>query len=167
MSNVMELSLRGASNLEKLMRAVLLDADNKIPAERLRIVGAVADGAIMESGSNANGYWCKLADGTLLMQGHYDVGSSAEPANIAITNQSGDHYYSSDLITFTLPYASYSEASGSLAVGHNPGWGGTESFWFWGGVVSGGSGQVRLYSSSSRTLYQVHFQWVFQGRWKA
>ena len=64
MSNVMELSLRGASNLEKLMRAVLLDADNKIPAERLRIVGAIAEGAVIESGSNANGYWVRFADGT-------------------------------------------------------------------------------------------------------
>ena len=28
------------------------------------IVGAVADGAIIESGSNSNGYWVRLADGT-------------------------------------------------------------------------------------------------------
>ena len=72
MSNVMELSLRGASNLEKLMRAVLLDSENKVPADRLRIVGAIADGAIIESGSNANGYWCKLADGTLICWGNCD-----------------------------------------------------------------------------------------------
>ena len=167
MSDVMTISKRNAAGLEEVLRTLLLDSDNKVPAKRLRIVGVVADGAIIESGNNSNGYWCKLADGTLLMQGRYDVGSSAEPANIAVTSQAGNHYYSSDLITFTLPFAAYSEASGSLAVGHNPGWGGTESFWFWGGVVSGGQGQVRLYSSSSRTLYQVHFQWVFQGRWKA
>lgn len=64
MSDVMELSLRGASSLEKLMRAVLLDADNKIPADRLRIVGAMSDGAIIEQGSNANGDWVRLANGT-------------------------------------------------------------------------------------------------------
>lgn len=64
MSNVMELSLRGASNLEKLMRAVLLDADNKIPAERLRIVGAISEGAIIEQGSNSNGDWVRFANGT-------------------------------------------------------------------------------------------------------
>ena len=64
MSNVMELSLRGASNLEKLMRAVLLDSENKVPAERLRIVGAIADGAIIEQGSNTNGEWVRLANGT-------------------------------------------------------------------------------------------------------
>ena len=64
MSNVIELALRNASNLEKLMRAVLLDADNKIPADRLRIVGAIADGAIIEQGSNANGEWVRFANGT-------------------------------------------------------------------------------------------------------
>lgn len=64
MSNVMELSLRGTSSLEKLMRAVLLDSENKVPAERLRIVGALAEGAIIESGSNSNGNWVRFADGT-------------------------------------------------------------------------------------------------------
>ena len=166
MSNVMTISKRNAAGLEEVLRTLLLDSDNKVPAKRLRIVGALSEGAIIESGSNANGYWCKLADGTLLMQGRYDAGSTTAPANIAITNKSGNHYYS-DSITFTLPYASYSEQSGSLAIGQNPGWGGTENFWFWGGVVSGERGQVRLYSSSSRTLNQVHFQWGFQGRWKA
>ena len=162
----MTISKRTASGLEEVLRTLLLDAESKVPADRLRIVGAIADGAIMESGSNSNGYWCKLADGTLLMQGRYNASSTTEPANIAITNKIGNHYYS-DPITFTLPFAPYSETSGSLAVGQNPGWGGEESFWFWGVVVSGGSGQVRLYSSSSRMLSQVHFQWVFQGRWKA
>ena len=166
MSDVMTISKRNAAGLEEVLRTLLLDSDNKVPAKRLRIVGAVAEGAVMESGSNANGYWCKLADGTLLMQGRYDAGSTTASANIAVTNKSGNHYYS-DPIAFTLPYAPYSEQSGSLAIGHNPGWGDAEGFWFWGGVVSGGSGRVRLYSSSSRTFSQVHFQWVFQGRWKA
>lgn len=130
------------------------------------IVGAIADGAIMESGSNSNGYWCKLADGTLLMQGRYNAGSTTEPANIAITNKIGNHYYS-DPITFTLPYAAYSEQSGGLAIGQHPGWGGTNAFWFWGGVVSSVQGQARLYSSVSTTIDQIHLQWVFQGRWKA
>ena len=66
MSDVMELSLRGASSLEKLMRAVLLDSENKVPSERLRIVGAVADGAIIEEGSNTNGNWIRLSNGLQL-----------------------------------------------------------------------------------------------------
>lgn len=63
MSNVMTISKRTVSGLEEVLRTLLLDAESKVPADRLRIVGAVADGAIMESGSNANGYWIRLTDG--------------------------------------------------------------------------------------------------------
>lgn len=80
MSNVMELSLRGTSALEKLMRTVLLDSENKVPAERLRIVGALSEGAVMESGSNANGDWVRFANGMqiCIMQDSVSVnGSSA------------------------------------------------------------------------------------------
>ena len=63
MSDVLEILKRGDNSLEALLRAVLLDSDNKVPAERLRIVGALADGAIIESGSNANGNYVRFADG--------------------------------------------------------------------------------------------------------
>ena len=63
MSDVMEILKRGDSNLESLLRAVLLDSENKVPAERLRIVGALADGAIIEQGSNANGDYVRFANG--------------------------------------------------------------------------------------------------------
>ncbi len=56
MSDVMTFSKRTAAGLEEVFRTLLLDSENKVPAERLRIVGALADGAIIESGSNANGY---------------------------------------------------------------------------------------------------------------
>ena len=36
MSDVLEILKRGDSGLEALLRAVLLDSDNKVPAERLR-----------------------------------------------------------------------------------------------------------------------------------
>lgn len=64
MSDVMTFSKRTAAGLEEVLRTLLLDSENKVPAERLRIVGALADGAIIESGSNSNGYWVRLADGT-------------------------------------------------------------------------------------------------------
>ena len=64
MSDVLEILKRGDSGLEALLRAVLLDSDNKVPAERLRIVGALASGYIIESGSNANGNYVRFADGT-------------------------------------------------------------------------------------------------------
>lgn len=63
MSDVLEILKRGDSSLESLLRAVLLDSDNKVPAERLRIVGALSDGAIIEQGSNANGNYARFANG--------------------------------------------------------------------------------------------------------
>ena len=63
MSDVMTISKRNAAGLEEVLRTLLLDSDNKVPAERLRIVGALADGAIIESGSNANGEYTRFANG--------------------------------------------------------------------------------------------------------
>ena len=64
MSDVLEILKRGDNSLEALLRALLLDAENKVPVETLRIVGALADGAILEQGSNANGEYVRWADGT-------------------------------------------------------------------------------------------------------
>lgn len=64
MSNVMTISKRAASGLEEVLRTLLLDSENKVPSERLRIVGALSEGSIIEDGSNANGYWARYADGT-------------------------------------------------------------------------------------------------------
>lgn len=63
MSDVMTISKRNAAGLEEVLRTLLLDSDNKVPAKRLRIVGALSDGAIIESGSNSNGKWVRFADG--------------------------------------------------------------------------------------------------------
>lgn len=63
MSDVMTISKRNAAGLEEVLRTLLLDSDNKVPAERLRIVGALTSGHIIESGSNANGSYVRFADG--------------------------------------------------------------------------------------------------------
>ena len=63
MSDVLEILKRGDNSLEALLRAVLLDSENKVPAERLRIVGALAEGAIIEQGENANGKYVRFANG--------------------------------------------------------------------------------------------------------
>ena len=48
------------------VKVPVLDSELKIPAECLRIVGALASGAIIESGSNANGRYIKYADNTMI-----------------------------------------------------------------------------------------------------
>ena len=63
MSDVMTFSKRTAAGLEEVLRTLLLDSENKVPADRLRIVGALADGAIIEQGSNANGEYVRFANG--------------------------------------------------------------------------------------------------------
>ena len=78
MSDVLEILKRGDSGLEALLRAVLLDSENKIPAERLRIVGALADGAIIEQGSNANGEYIRWANGTQICMGSFSVSWTTE-----------------------------------------------------------------------------------------
>ena len=60
----MTISKRNAAGLEEVLRTLLLDSDNKVPAERLRIVGALASGHIIESGENANGKYVRWADGS-------------------------------------------------------------------------------------------------------
>lgn len=69
MSDILEILARDDGGLASLLKSVLLDSEGKVPADRLRIVGALADGAVMESGENANGYYVKLADGTLICYG--------------------------------------------------------------------------------------------------
>lgn len=63
MSDVLEILKRGDSGLDAMLRAVLLDSENKVPADRLRIVGALSAGAIIEQGENANGEYVRFANG--------------------------------------------------------------------------------------------------------
>lgn len=66
MSDILEILARGDGGLASLLKSVLLDSEGKVPADRLRIVGALASGAIIESGSNANGRYIKYADNTMI-----------------------------------------------------------------------------------------------------
>lgn len=73
MSDVLEILKRGDNSLEALLRAVLLDSENKIPSDRLRIVGALAEGAIIEQGSNANGEYVRFANGLQICQSEFEL----------------------------------------------------------------------------------------------
>ncbi|WP_294191858.1 hypothetical protein [uncultured Cloacibacillus sp.] len=91
MSDVMTFSKRTAAGLEEVLRALLLDSENKVPADRLRIVGALSAGNIIESGSNANGEYVRWADGTQICTGavtitlesteNYKTGVATYPAS--------------------------------------------------------------------------------------
>ena len=60
---VLAIQQNNGAALQEFFRAVLLDSENKVPSEALRIVGALSAGHIIESGDNANGYYVRFADG--------------------------------------------------------------------------------------------------------
>lgn len=166
MSNVMELSLRGASSLEKLMRAVLLDSENKVPSERLRIVGALNEGAIIEQGSNSNGDWVRLANGTQVC---WKIFRSVEDSSIApvdITISKGNMFVSPGRTwTFPATFNGYSCVlfSGFYAQGIDI----TSTF----GKSFANGGSLATYyiiSPISQTAANdVYYSLVAIGRWKA
>lgn len=66
MAQILTIAKKVAGALGTKVKVPVLDAELKLPPEVLRIVGAVAAGAIIESGSNANGQYIKYADGGLI-----------------------------------------------------------------------------------------------------
>ena len=94
MSDVMTFSKRTAAGLEEVLRTLLLDSENKVPAERLRIVGALSDGAIIESGANANGEYTRWADGTQICCGYRTFYPVSNTTGTALTN---------DTVFYTIP----------------------------------------------------------------
>ena len=83
---ILTLNKNTGTALEKLLKLPLLDAENKIPAEALRIVGALSAGYIIESGDNANGNYIRFANGTQICWTTAltaQTGESGESANYA------------------------------------------------------------------------------------
>lgn len=66
------------------VKVPVLDSELKIPAECLRIVGALASGAIIESGSNSNGSYTKWADGTMLCMNTPTIASYVIPTGATL-----------------------------------------------------------------------------------
>ena len=78
---ILTLNKNTGAALEKLLKLPLLDADNKIPAGALRIVGALSDGHIIEAGDNANGYYVRFADGTQVCWNKANFGTTSVMQN--------------------------------------------------------------------------------------
>lgn len=150
---------RTASGLETVAELPVLE-DGKIDLSWLPVVGSMGS-AIIESGSNANGYYTKFADGMLVC---WNKPQSPTLGSYTIANASGNRYYS-DLIQITPPSAF---VNGCCATG---------SIWLAAGSSNGvsadisghGSGNiyVRLWSNTAKntaTEYYVHY--IAIGRWK-
>ena len=109
MSDVMTFSKRTAAGLEEVLRTLLLDSENKVPAERLRIVGALSDGAIIEQGSNANGEYVRFANGLQICQKTFSSTEGTFSGTIEITTHSNG-WYNSPQVQWTFPASFASNA---------------------------------------------------------
>lgn len=160
MSDVLEILKRGDNSLEALLRAVLLDSDNKVPAERLRIVGAIADGAIMEAGSNANGYWVKFADGTLVCYHSFSTTNVPELKTVGAL-------FCFQYLNITLPHvfvnSSYNIVGGTQALLND-----SPSYLF-AATGQGNTSTIRIMGFESRNLAWnvLKIAYIAIGRWKA
>lgn len=142
MSNVMTISKRTASGLEEVLRTLLLDAESKVPADRLRIVGALSEGAIIEQGSNSNGYWIRLANGTQICCGYRTFRPASNTAGTAIASEI--YMY---LIPITFPAAFVSVAAAISDFENN------EQQHGWGGIYElSSSGATAAYYTTIATL---------------
>lgn len=64
LAKILTLCKNNGTTLDELLKLPVLDAEGKIPAALLCIVGALSAGAVIESGDNVNGEYIRFADGT-------------------------------------------------------------------------------------------------------
>lgn len=83
------------------VKVPVLDSELKIPAECMRIVGALDAGAIIEQGENANGGWIKWADGTLIC---WEVLKPSAVTYQAWSSIDDRYIYSTDAIMFSAAF---------------------------------------------------------------
>ena len=151
MSDVMTFSKRTAAGLEEVLRTLLLDSENKVPAERLRIVGALSAGAIIERGSNANGEYVRWADGTQVCWQKESL------EGISITNASGNSYRS-NLITWTFPAQFSSQVKGICCI--------ADDAWCVFPSISGTTSIATILCRETAKTSAITMSWLAIGKWK-
>ena len=151
MSDVMEILKRGDNSLEALLRAVLLDSENKVPSDRLRIVGALSAGAIIERGSNANGEYVRWADGTQVCWQKESL------EGISITNASGNSYRSNP-ITWTFPAQFSSQVKGICCI--------ADDAWCVFPTISDTTSIAVILCRETAKTSAITLSWLAIGKWK-
>ena len=102
MAQILTIAKKVAGALDSKVKVPVLDAELKLPPEVLRIVGAMATGAVIENGENANGKYVKYADGTMICTKIF----ASDHAPIPITDVVGTMYWSPQTM-WTFPHAFY------------------------------------------------------------
>lgn len=151
MSDVMTFSKRTAAGLEEVLRTLLLDSENKVPAERLRIVGALSVGAIIERGSNANGEYVRWADGTQVCWQKESI------EGISITNAMGNGYRSNP-ITWTFPAQFSSQVKGICCI--------ADDAWCVFPTISDTTSIAVILCRETAKTSAITLSWLTIGKWK-
>lgn len=121
--------------------------------------GGTPTGAIIETGSNANGTYVKYADGTMVCHGVV-----AKPGGTPVTAQAGvaGLYWGGD-VTWTYP-ALFS-AIPTVSVGVSRASTDTNAAWGAARGISGSSASLRYWSNNSSDTLGLNFMPVAVGRW--
>ena len=158
---ILTLNKNTGAALEKLLKLPLLDADNKIPAGVLRIVGALSQGYIIESGDNAIGYYVRFANGTQICIISKDL-------SITCTNISSPIAYAS-LGTFVYP-AEFSSRPAILGAMTEQVGSDARGYVTFGDVASDAflsmTPHVHYYRVMDATTVPVHLNILAIGKWK-
>ena len=150
MTEIAALSKNNGTALEELLKLPVLDAEGKIPAAVLRIVGALSAGAVIESGDNANGYYVRFADGTQVCYGHIVLRMSGTYCTYTITMPAEFIDYTNTGAIFPLSSPGVVVYAGACSIDT------TSLRWTFYGI--NGSGNMQSMN--------VTFMWLVIGRWK-
>jgi hypothetical protein len=124
--------------------------------DKTNIVGAVADGAIIESGTNASGSWVKYADGTMFCTNKFSTG-------FAINLSFGATFYGSGpSLSFPQTFFAAPVLSLQCSITGGGGWLG-RGF----SPTTTATGPYIIMSPISRASETVVVEYIAEGRWKA
>lgn len=144
------------------VKVPVLDSELKLPAECMRIVGALDAGSIIEQGENANGEYTKFADGTMICTKYY-----GEHPAVAIVSGVGSVYISAQT-RWDFPAAFANIKRSCLCSGIYSAQGGYA--YICGITYAGGNDHVyyNFIAPTQITLTSdIFFQLLAIGRWKA
>ena len=149
LAKILKLCKNNGTTLDELLKLPVLDADGKIPAAVVRIVGALSDGHIIESGDNANGYYVRFADGTQVCWGRtaFAVSGASVTRTLVFPADFADTSYAASCFPEQCPnYPTYAGA-------HHP-QSTTQMIWY-------------FYATNGvMASMNVTFGWIVIGRWK-
>lgn len=127
------------------------------------VVGVVAGGAILESGTNANGLYTKFADGTLICTASTLITATVAPGSSVNPTVTPAHaFVNAPIIDSSLAF--YAAGQASQIYSSKQGYG--QSGLFINTGVSASASLPSFTTLGSNTAYSYEFRFIAVGRWK-